>query len=125
MAHYLPAIVSVILALIDAYRIEQNWGGPNISKPWSWFYAGIGYVLCIAMTVGYYDDFTVGHAFVYLIYYAGVRGVVFTTSLNVFRGLPFNYHSETTNSFIDQLFRNYWVVIGFSLAAIIATMKFI
>lgn len=108
MGYVLPVIASLILAAIDAYRIALNKGGPNISKTWTVYYAGIAYCLCIIGMVGYHDDYTPVDALIYLGYYTGIRGVVYAPALNLMRKLPFDYYSHTTNSRLDRFFGSFW-----------------
>jgi hypothetical protein len=117
-----PIIAAVLLALLEAYRIKRNMGGPNISKTWTVFYGGLGYCACLITSLNYYDEFPVYNAVWYLGYYVGVRGIVYTTSLNLFRGKKFNYFSKTTNSRIDKFFGSYWKVIAASAGLILITL---
>lgn len=113
--YFLPFIAAIILAFIEAYRIRRNLGIPNIDKRWTYFYMFIAYVFCIILSVGYHDNFSFLKAGVYLLYYAGVRGLIYNPLLNLLRGLKFDYYSKTTNSIIDQLFGSFWRVFFVSL----------
>ena len=117
-----PILAAVLLALLEAYRIKKNMGGANTPKNWTLFYLGLGYVACLIVSLSYYDDFSPLNGLVYFGYYCGVRGIVYTTALNLFRGLPFNYFSKSTNSRIDQLFGSYWKIIAASAGLILITL---
>ena len=117
-----PIIAAVLLALLEAGRIKRNMGGPNISKTWTIFYGGLGYCACLIVSLSYYDDFSGIDAVRYLGYYAGVRGIVYTTCLKLFRGLKFGYHSETTNSNVSQTLGSYWAVIAASAGLILISL---
>ncbi len=86
-------VINIILAYIDARRIKQ---GKHI-------YHGInGAIYGLLCIIGYVfvPDLWVIPAMLVL------RIPVFNTSLNLFRGLPYDYTSKTTTSIIDQYFTN-------------------
>jgi hypothetical protein len=112
--------MAVLLAGVDALRIDRSWGEvANISKSWTVYFAAIGYVVCLALWLGYYDHFGPGEAIKYAWYYTACRGAVYAPALNLMRGLPFDYHSPSTNSWIDKRVKFWPLVIGSTVAAVI------
>lgn len=83
-------VINIGLAYIDSVRIKQ---GKHI-------YHGVNGAIYGALTlIGYlfiHDLFVIPAMLV-------LRIPVFNTSLNLFRGLPYNYTSKTTTSIIDRI----------------------
>ena len=100
----LPVFAAIICAVIESIRIRFSYGDvENINKLWTITIGVILFVVCLALSVNYYDDIMPGDVLSYAIYYAGWRGMMYDVTLNLLRGLPFNYVSNTTNSIFDRL----------------------
>jgi len=103
-----PVLSAILAAFIEWLRIDSKQGKVvNVSKFVSVNIAVIFFVLCLALSVDYYSDVTPGAVFCYALYYIGCRGLFYDVCLNAFRGLRLDYFSETTNSFTDNLSRNF------------------
>lgn len=101
----LPVCAAIICAVIESVRIHFSYGEvDNINKLWTITIGVILFVVCLALSVSYYDDIMPGDVMCYLLYYVGWRGMMYDITLNLLRGLPFNYVSNTTNSIIDRIF---------------------
>jgi hypothetical protein len=105
---------AVISALIEALRIKLSKGNVfNINKFWT-YTIGFGmFGVCLALSVGYYDEIMPLDVMCYAIYFASVRGVIYDPLLNVLRGLSVDYTSKSTNSIIDRVIGNrvnFWVL---------------
>lgn len=104
----LPALSAILAAFIEWLRIANKRGKvANVSKFISVNIAVIFFIVCLALSVDYYSEVNPGDVLVYALYYIGCRGLLYDVCLNLFRGLPFDYFSETTNSFTDNLSRNF------------------
>lgn len=102
---FLYICLNVFLAQIDAYKIRS---GMRIKHGIN---AGVYILLCgIALYITRDTYFFVALMF--------LRKVVFDTSLNILRGLPYSYASSTTTSIIDRAtYRlnqrlGYWLFYG-------------
>lgn len=117
------AIVTVVLARVDAWRIKQTWGQKNIGHVLSGFLAAAG------MTVYYLPIFDKSNIALFALSCALIRVVVYAPVLNKFRGLKIDYESSTTSSWFDQLTKSisFWGVriIGFALLVIVQLIKFL
>jgi hypothetical protein len=115
----LPVISAVICAGIEYFRIKAAHGKiDNVNKFWSVNIAFVFFGLCLALSVDYYDYILPHHVLFYALYFIGCRGLFYDVCLNLFRGLPFDYFSKTTNSLTDNLFRNlggFWALRAVSL----------
>lgn len=101
----LPVCAAIICALIEYVRIFYSYGRlSNINKFWTINIAVVLFVVCLALSVDYYDDIMPGDVLCYLLYYIGWRGMMYDVTLNTLRGLKLDYVSNTTNSIIDRLF---------------------
>jgi len=101
----LPVISAFICAVIEYLRIKSTHGKvANVSKFWSVTIAFVFFGLCLALSVDYYDYILPHHVLFYGLYFVGCRGLIYDVALNIFRGLPFNYTSHTTNSIFDRIF---------------------
>ena len=104
----LPALSAILAAFIEWLRIANKLGKvANVSKFVSVKIAVILFIVSLALSVDYYSVVNPGDVLVYALYYIGCRGLLYDVCLNLFRGLPFDYFSETTNSFTDNLSRNF------------------
>ena len=105
---------AIISALIEALRIKLSKGKvDNINKLWTYTIGFCMFGVCLALSVGYYDEIWPLDVACYAIYFASVRGVVYDPLLNVLRGLSVGYTSKTTNSIIDRTVGNrvnFWVL---------------
>lgn len=105
-----PSIAAVIATVIEYLRIRSVHGEVlNVNKIWSITIGGALFGACMALSVNYYDDISPADALWYALFYSCSRGFVYNPLLNLFRGLPVNYMSSTTNSKIDRLFRSFWL----------------
>ena len=122
IAWFLPALVSIILAGIDAFRIKRNMGGENIGKGQTVFYGGLGFCACLMLSVPYESGFGPVDGAIYFAYYMGKRGVVYTPALNLMRKKSITYYSKTTNSTLDILFGSFWKlwITGFVVSSVAA-----
>ena len=101
----LPVCAAIICAFIEWLRIDSKHGKvANVGKFVSVNIAVILFVVCIALSVDYYDDIMPGDVLCYMLYYIGWRGMMYDITLNLLRGLDIDYVSKTTNSKIDRLF---------------------
>jgi hypothetical protein len=102
---FLYICLNVFLAQIDAYKIKV---GIHIKHGIN----ALVYILLCGIALYLTRDI---YFFIALMF---LRKVVFDTSLNIFRGLPYNYASKTTTSIIDRLTYNinkslgYWLFYG-------------
>jgi len=114
-----PIISALLCAVIEYLRIKSTHGKvENVSKFWSVTIAFVFFGLCLALSVNYYDDIMPHHVLYYALYFVGCRGLFYDVLLNAFRGLPFDYFSDHTNSLTDNLSRNlggFWALRGISL----------
>jgi hypothetical protein len=114
-----PIIAALLCALIEYLRIESVKGKvENVSKFWSVTIAFVFFGICLALSVDYYDYILPHHVLYYALYFIGCRGLFYDVLLNAFRGLPFDYFSDHTNSLTDNLSRNlggFWALRGISL----------
>lgn len=114
-----PVLSAILAAFIEWIRIASKQGKvANVSKFISVNIAVVLFILCLSLSIDYYDQVLPGHVLVYAIYYIGCRGLIYDVCLNTFRGLPFDYFSETTNSFTDNLsrkFGGFWALRAVSL----------
>ena len=105
---------AIISALIEGLRIKLSKGKvDNINKLWTYTIGFCMFGVCLALSVGYYDEIWPLDVMCYAIYFASVRGVVYDPLLNVLRGLSVDYTSKTTNSIIDRVVGNrvnFWVL---------------
>jgi hypothetical protein len=110
----LPIVAAITCALIEYCRIYFSYGEvDNINKLWTVTIGVIMFIFCLAMSVSYYDDIMPGDVMSYMVYYAGWRGLMYDVTLNILRGLRFDYISATTNSIIDRLFvrkSTFWTI---------------
>ena len=84
----LYTLINVVLAKIDAWKISK---GIHIKH-------GINaFVYCVLIAPTFFISWH------YPIAMLALRRIVFDTSLNLFRGLPFDYISATTTSIVDRL----------------------
>ena len=132
----LPALSAILAAGIEWLRITATHGRvANVSKFISVNIAVVLFIVCLALSVNYYSEATPGAVLVYGLYYIGCRGLFYDVCLNGFRGLPFDYFSESTNSLIDNFSRNlggFWalrlisvlfiVIFGFIWQSLISNM---
>jgi hypothetical protein len=122
----LPILSAILSAFIEWLRIDSKKGlVANVSKFVSINIAIILFVICLALSVDYYDEISPIDVAVYLIYYASCRGVFYDVILNILRGLDIDYVSSTTNSIIDRLFvrkTTFWIIkfVYLTLAALSA-----
>lgn len=109
-----PIFAAIITAIIEAIRIYLSRGFlSNVNKLWTYTIGILFFGLCLALSVGYYDDILPLDVAFYMIYFASVRGVIYDPLLNVLRGLKIDYTSKTTNSIIDISIGNrvnFWVL---------------
>jgi hypothetical protein len=109
-----PIFAAIISALIEGLRIKLSKGKvDNINKLWTYTIGFCMFGVCLALSVGYYDDIWPLDVACYAIYFASVRGVVYDPLLNVLRRLSVDYTSKTTNSIIDRTVGNrvnFWVL---------------
>lgn len=114
-----PLLFAILAAFIEWLRIRSVHGRvANVSKFISVNIAVVLFIGCLALSIDYYDEVNPGHVLVYGLYYIGCRGLIYDVCLNAFRGLPFDYFSETTNSFTDNLsrkFGGFWALRAVSL----------
>ena len=104
----LPALSAILAAFIEWLRIANKLGKvANVSKFVSVNIAVVFFIVCLALSVDYYSVVNPGDVLVYALYYIGCRGLLYDVCLNLFRGLPFDYFSNSTNSFTDNLSRNF------------------
>ena len=118
---------AIISALIEGLRINLSNGKvANINKIWTYTIGFCMFGICLALSVGYYDEIWPLDVMRYAIYFASVRGVVYDPLLNVLRGLSVDYTSKSTNSIIDRLVGsrvNFWVLrIIYLIIALISAM---
>ena len=110
----LPVCAAIVCALIESIRIYFSYGKTsNINKFWTINIAVVLFIVCLALSVDYYDDIMPGDVLCYLLYYIGWRGMMYDVTLNTLRGLKLDYVSKTTNSIIDRLFvtkDSFWVI---------------
>lgn len=124
----LPILSAILAAFIEWLRIDSKHGlVANVGKFVSVNIAVILFIICLALSVDYYDDISPTDIAVYLIYYASCRGMLYDIILNTLRGLDIDYVSKTTNSIIDRLFvrkSTFWIIkfIYLILAALSATV---
>ena len=115
-----PIFAAVICAVIEFIRIMKSWGVPNVNKLWTVTIGLIFFAICLALSVGYYDNILLYHVVIYAMYFAACRGLIYDILLNTLRGLPVGYKSKSTNSKIDQmlikfdfwLFKAFYLVLG-------------
>jgi len=102
-----PIFASLITVVIEAIRIYLSKGfTANINKLWTYTIGVLFFGVCLALSVGYYDEIWPLDVMCYMVYFASVRG-------NVLRGLKIDYTSKTTNSIIDRVIGNrvqFWVL---------------
>lgn len=112
-----PIAAASLCAIIEYIRIMRSCGAPNVNKLWSITIGVICFAICLSLSVGYYDEIWPYHVGIYGLYFASCRAIVYDIQLNILRGLPMDYRSQTTNSKHDQLTANisFWVVKGFYL----------
>jgi len=94
----LYALVNIALAYTD-YRLISD--GKRV------FHGINGFVYLILISPAYFltDLYVVAGLLV-------LRRLVFDISLNLFRGLPYDYTSSTTTSIIDRLLYDIQIVLG-------------
>ena len=101
----LPVFAAIICAVIESIRIRFSYCDvDNINKLWTITIGVVLFVVCLALSVSYYDDIMPGDVLCYMLYYVGWRGMMYDVTLNLLRGLDFDYVSNTTNSIIDRMF---------------------
>ncbi len=112
-----PIAAASLCAIIEFIRIMRSWGAPNVNKLWTITIGVIFFIICLSLSVGYYDEIWPYHVIIYGIYFASCRAIVYDIQLNILRGLPIDYKSQTTNSKHDKLTVNisFWAVKGFYL----------
>jgi len=105
---------AIISALIEALRIKLSKGKvDNINKLWTYTIGFCMFGVCLALSVGYYDEIWPLDVMCYMIHFASVRGVIYDPLLNLLRGLSVGYTSKSTNSIIDRAVGNrvnFWVL---------------
>jgi hypothetical protein len=102
-----PIFASLITVVIEAIRIYLSKGfTANINKLWTYTIGVLFFGVCLALSVGYYDEIWPLDVMCYMVYFASVRGVLYDPLLNVLRGLSVDYTSKTTNSIIDRAVGN-------------------
>jgi hypothetical protein len=100
------AIITIFLAFVDYLRIKHAQGKEqNINH-------GVSGILDITAMAGVsiwyldhpYADFwqLVAKAFILALGYCAIRLLVYDLTLALMRGLPYNYESATTSSYIDN-----------------------
>ena len=103
-----PISSAILCAVIEFTRIELSFGKvANVNKLWSVTIGVIFLIVCLSLSIGYYDDVLPHHVLVYAIYFAACRGMFYDVMLNTLRGLELDYKSSTTNSKIDQFLNKY------------------
>jgi hypothetical protein len=103
-----PIASAILCAIIEFIRIELSFGKvSNVNKLWSITIGILFFMVCLSVSVGYYDDLLPHHVLVYSIYFAACRGMFYDVMLNILRGLELDYKSGTTNSRIDQFTNKY------------------
>lgn len=109
-----PILFAAICAVIEFIRIMRSWGAANVNKLWTITIGFVFFGLSLALSVDYYDNIWPYHIVIYALYFASCRGIVYDILLNILRGLPMDYRSQTTNSKHDQLTANinFWVIKG-------------
>ena len=118
-----PIAAALVSASIEAVRIYGIKGiAPNVNKLWTITIGVILFFVCLALSVGYYDNVLPHHVLVYAIYFAACRGVLYDITLNLLRGLEIDYKSATTNSRIDQFTNKYSFWMTKAIYAIIAVI---
>lgn len=119
----LPALSAILAAFIEWLRIDSKHGKmANVSKFVSVNIAVILFIVCLALSVDYYSEVNSIDVLVYALYYIGCRGLFYDVYLNVFRGLPFDYFSDSTNSITDKLSRNFggfWTLRAVSILFVV------
>jgi hypothetical protein len=121
----LPVISAIVCSGIEYLRIKSVHGKvDNVNKLWSVTIGVVFFAVSLACSVSYYDDILPGHVFTYALYYAGCRGLIYDTFLNAFRGLPFDYFSDHTNSLVDKLSRNLGGFWALRLISLLVTIVF-
>jgi len=109
----LPFFASVLAAIIEYLRIRFSHGRlSNVNKFWTVNIGVVLFIVCLALSLDYYDEVSPIDVLIYLTYYASCRGMVYDIILNILRGLSIDYASKTTNSIIDRLFVNkstFWI----------------
>jgi hypothetical protein len=118
-----PIAAALVAASIEAVRINAIKGiADNVNKLWTITIGVILFVVCLSLSVGYYDDVLPHHVLVYVIYFAACRGVIYDITLNLLRGLEIDYKSATTNSRIDQFTNKYRFWMTRAIYAIISAI---
>jgi hypothetical protein len=112
-----PIFAAVICAVIEFIRIMKSWGVPNVNKLWTITIGVIFFIICLALSVGYYDNILLYHVLIYAMYFSACRGLVYDILLNTLRGLPVDYKSKSTNSKLDQMLIkfDFWLIKAFYL----------
>ena len=109
----LPFFASVLSAIIEYSRIRFSHGRlGNVNKFWTINIGVVLFIVCLSLSLDYYDDVSPIDVLVYLIYYASCRGMIYDITLNTLRGLRIDYVSITTNSIIDRIFvrkSTFWI----------------
>jgi len=100
ITYLLTIILNIALAYHDSRLIKAH---KPISHAWNGgtYFA---YVLAAALLLQSYG------LFLSLLI---VRIPIFNTSLNLFRGLPYDYHNANSGSYIDSLFDDWLDIFGY------------
>jgi hypothetical protein len=103
-----PLLSAFVCATIESIRINSSYGKVlNINKLWTVVIAVVLFVVCIDLSVNFYDDLLPHHVLVYAVYYMACRGIIYDVWLNILRGLDIDYTSKTTNSKVDRFLNEY------------------
>jgi hypothetical protein len=103
----------VLTAYIDYKRIKAVFGKQvNISK-----------VFTVLIAIALYSPVVIIFGTKYIIPIVTIRGILYDIALNLFRKLPIDYVSETTNSITDRkenrIFTSFWIEKFFYLIILI------
>jgi hypothetical protein len=102
-----PILSAILSTCIEWLRIRLSYGKvSNVNKLWTYTIGVILFAASLSLSVDYYDDISPLYVLCYAMHFASVRGVIYDPLLNLLRGLPIDYKSETTNSIIDIMIGN-------------------
>lgn len=109
----LPLIAASLSSIVEYLRIKYSHGKvKNVSKFVTVNIGVVLFIVCLALSVDYYDEIYPVDVLAYLVYYASCRGILYDITLNTLRGLNIDYVSKTTNSLIDRMFvrkSTFWI----------------
>ena len=92
------AALTILLAIIEKYRIKANWGEIlNIKHSWS----GAGAIAAFILLLALFNQWNLYMICIGICCW-GIRGIFYDPALNLLRGEYIDYESDSTTSKTDK-----------------------